>query len=141
MTYEALKRKRVKLYGCFVDFEKAYDRVSRKALFYKLQRNGLSGGMIQRIQEIYKRVEFCIKVGGDEITSGVESRIGLRQGCQLSPILFSLYINDIEDALKLVETHPPNVSGEPVPVLLYADDLIMLSQTQIGIQRALNVLN
>ena len=136
-----LARKRGKVYGCFVDLEKAFDKVSRNALYYKLQQSGMSTSMIQRIRAIYKQVNFCIKANSKEVTSLINSRLGLRQGCQLSPILFSLFMNDVEMKIHDAQTHPPQIGEASIPLLMYADDLVILSRTVVGMQRALNALS
>ena len=125
----------------FVDFQKALDEISGNALYYKLNSMGMSIQMINRIKQLYKRVEFCVKVGANEATNPIQSHVGLRQGCQMSPILFSLYINDIDTLLRKTDIHPPFIENTEIPVLLYADDLLVMSVTQVGMQRALDTLS
>jgi hypothetical protein len=59
----------------------------------------------------------------------------------LSPILFNLYINSIVDDLEKAKTDPVIVGDVQVNSLLYADDIILLSSTQEGLQNSLNVLS
>jgi hypothetical protein len=55
------------------------------------------------------------------------------------PILFKLYINNIVDDLEKAKTDPVIVGDVQVNSLLYADDIILLSSTQEGLQNSLNV--
>ena len=50
-------------------------------------------------------------------------------------------INDLVNDLKKCQTNPPSLCGLPISCLLYADDLVLLSETPEGLQNALNVLN
>ena len=65
----------------------------------------------------------------------------VRQGCNLSPILFNLYINEL--ACQLDESTAPglNLNGTEVKGLLYAYDLVLLSPTKEGLQQHLNPLH
>ena len=66
----------------------------------------------------------------------------MRQGCILSPLLFNLYLNDLAFSFDNVLSDPfvlPN--GTRPNSLLYADDLIILSRSKLGLQNCLNVLS
>ncbi|XP_060579355.1 uncharacterized protein LOC132736271 [Ruditapes philippinarum] len=65
---------------------------------------------------------------------------GLKQGCSLSPLLFNLYINDL--ALKLKATGSGvDIDGENIPILLYADDIVLVAESENDLQSMLNVLH
>ena len=82
------------VYLCFVDFQKAYDRVPHEALLAKLRYYGVTGRTYSFIETLYSRSVMQIRVG-ESLSEPVELKRGLRQGCPMSPILFSIYINDI----------------------------------------------
>ncbi len=65
---------------------------------------------------------------------------GVRQGCCLSPTLFNIYINEL--ALSLERSADPGLTihDSQIRCLLYADDLVLLSPTQHGLQQNLDVL-
>ncbi|WP_347452165.1 reverse transcriptase domain-containing protein, partial [Acinetobacter baumannii] len=67
------------------------------------------------------------------------SDIGLKQGCPLSPTLFNIYINDIEDYLNN-SFNGIDVLGKKLSTLLFADDLIVLAETAEDLQRQLDKL-
>lgn len=60
-------------------------------------------------------------------------------GCT-QPILFNLYINDLVKELNNANTEPVVIGDIYLNSLLYADDIILLSNSQEGLQNSLNVL-
>ena len=129
-----------KLYTCFVDFSKAYDTVWREGLFYKLLNYGISTKFVKVLKDMYSRLQACI-----QLTSGISapfpSLVGLKQGCNLSPILFNLFINELVDKLNANLTDAPKLGQVKVSCLLYADDLVLISESQSGLQKALDTLD
>ena len=85
-----------KLYCAFIDFTKAFDYVVRDNLWYKLIKLGLRGRILNIVKSMYatvkSKIKFSNKFGNEFVCS-----IGVRQGECLSPLLFSLYLNDIEE--------------------------------------------
>ena len=65
------------------------------------------------------------------------STIGLKQGYNLSPILF---INNIGDISDQDQCQPPSILKLFLNHLLYADDLVLISETKNGLQQCLNKL-
>ena len=67
--------------------------------------------------------------------------MGVTQGCPLSPLLFGLYLDDFQTNLEDTSlTHAPCLDGKNVPVLLYADDLALLSHSRERLQELLDRL-
>lgn len=58
--FELLKRKKKKMYCAFIDFEKAFDKIWREGLWYKLLINNINGKMLNVIQNIYKDIKSNI---------------------------------------------------------------------------------
>ena len=63
------------------------------------------------------------------------------QGESLLPTLFAAYINELESRMNAIEDMGVNINGVKVSVLIYADDLVLLSQTEDGLQRGINELH
>ena len=86
------------LYCCFVDFQKAFDCVPRHLLWQKLQARGVTGWFLEAIKALYNDVPVCVRTA-QGLSQCFPSLMGTKQGCALSPTLFGLYIDDLEDML------------------------------------------
>jgi hypothetical protein len=64
----------------------------------------------------------------------------VRQGDNLSPTLFNIYINELEGALKQSAVPGLTVLESEVKCLLFADDLVLLSPTKEGLLQHLDIL-
>ena len=76
-----------KLYACFVDFSKAFDRLPRDLLFEKLRACGIKGKFLSVLQNLYANDKACVQIDG-KISEEFYVNQGVRQGCVLSPLLW-----------------------------------------------------
>ena len=85
----------------FLDLKKAFDSVHRGAIWEAMQNQGISVGLTNAIRTMYKNTtsQYLTHYG---LTEEVGMERGVRQGCPMSPTLFSLTINPI--LKKLEET-------------------------------------
>ena len=135
---ESLKQKRRKLYACFIDLKKAFDTVWREAVLYKLLQIGCSDKFTRIIQSMYNNLQCAVKCENLR-TPFFPSNIGTRQGCNLSPMLFNIFLNDLPVALDKACTQPAQFKGKNISCLLYADDIVLLSTSEKGLQKAMDV--
>ena len=139
-------KKQKKMFCAFIDYSKAFDSVWRPGLWYKLIKSGITGKMYTLIYNMYQDIRSCVTVNG-ECSQFFNSYIGVRQGENLSPMLFSIFVNDLEKYL--IENDCEQLSFNDVEianflkitVLLYADDTIVFADSAKGLQKALNSLN
>ena len=89
---------------------------------------------------MYQQLESCVKIE-QNVGSKYPVKVGTRQGCSLSPTLFNLYINQLPFYLDNIATHPVNLNNQELSVLLYADDIVLLSDSPLGLQTLMNGLN
>lgn len=130
-----LSVKRGKLYCFFVDFSAAFDRIDRHALFYKLFNLGISSKIMRVLRNLYDGTGAAVWCR-DGLSETFSTQKGVRQGCLLSPLLFSLFMDDLSDALE----GGVRVGGTRVKVLLYADDIVLVSESPVGLQYMINML-
>jgi hypothetical protein len=80
-----------KLFACFVDFKKAFDKVIHSGIKYKLLKYNISGHFYKILSDMYSK---SVKIG-NYLTPNFNSPVGVRQGDLLSPNLFKMFINDL----------------------------------------------
>ena len=123
------------LYICFVDFSKAFDLVNHNILFYKLMRSGWSGRVIDTLRNLYSKTKFRVKCNG-MLSPPILNEIGVNQCGICSGLLFRKYVSDLEQYLMSEQgiCIDENIVGH----LLWADDLILFSDSVAGLQKQLN---
>src|SRR6478609_7780262 len=90
--------------------------------------------------ELYMNQEAVVIIAGGEADSGIIGR-RVRQGCPLSPPLFSIYAEMMmKEALENVE-EGKRVGGELIKDVKYADDQGMVANTEAGLQSLMDSLN
>ena len=132
------KDKSCKLFACFIDFRKAFDTVIHDIMLYKLIRIGIAGNFYNVIKDMYVGNYLSLKMHNG-LTQSFLSNIGVRQGDTLSPDLFKIFINDLPDIFDNT-CHGVDIGTYHLNCLLYADDVILLSQNETGLQNCLNKL-
>ncbi len=122
------------LFVCLVDFQKAFPSVNRAQLLDKLKAMGVSSRFRRCLNSIFVNNTFSIR-HGNKVTSEFPVTTGLREGSVLSPLLFILFMADIQKSvLRPFERaeflkRDPHLNGVPIPGLLYADDLVLFCLT------------
>ena len=123
---------------CFVDFKKAFDSVDRNLLPYKLFSIGVTGNMYWAITSLFANPRSRV-ILEDHATDYFNCPLGVKQGDSLSPTLFAVFINDLADTVKNsgigIEIKSEDISGLVestfVNILLYADDIVLLSEDEL----------
>ena len=143
---DLLKAKGKKLYCAHIDFKQAFDKVWRQGLWTKMLEYNINGKCNQVIRNMYANIKSNISTSKGS-TAYFPCNTGVRQGENLSPFLFNLYLNDLERYLDLnnVQGIPCETTDEQLHVylkifiLLYADDTVILSESRNDLQAALTV--
>ena len=130
------KFKRRKFFICTLDFDGAFDRVSRMLLLKKLALFGAGSLFLLCIAAMYKRTESVIIQNDNHCVYELLS--GIKQGLPLSPYLFLFYINDVFDFFYGIYTKTSNNILEKIHILIHADDANILSSCRKSLIRKLH---
>ena len=110
----------------FLDIAKAYDSVPRSILWSKCKRMKIGNEVIEMLKELFDRNRSRIKVN-DKISSRLPHPAGVLQGSILSPLLYSIFINDLP--IELSDEPKVKVGDWSGNALLYADDIAIVASS------------
>ena len=78
-------------------------------------------------------------VSGEEKTDYFDVEVGVKQGCILSPTLFSIYINSMAKEINQSGIGI-EVLGRKIAILLYADDIVLIAESTGELQRGMDII-
>ncbi|MES9902847.1 MAG: reverse transcriptase family protein [Sedimenticola sp.] len=140
---ELLKKSKKKLYCAFVDFAAAFDSVWRIGVWQKLLSSSINGKVFRLIHNMYEDIKSCIFID-NQTSDFFACQRGVRQGENLSPILFSIFLNDLESNLIMSGSRGIDIQYGDVHqwlkllILLYADDTLIVSDNPTDFQNSLD---
>jgi hypothetical protein len=109
-----------------LDFDRAFDRVAHTYLFKMLRAYGISELACNKLKELYVGATARVQVNGQR-SRPFEIMSGVRQGCPLSMVLFSMCLQPFLCRLKRGLAGLKVGSGrEVMPIYAYADDVTLL---------------
>ena len=124
---EAARADNEALFACFIDFSKAFDSIPRELLWARLAALGLPPTFLSAIQSYYSSCSFTVRTSAG-LSDPFPSTAGVKQGCPLSPTLFGIYIDFIDEFFP--KSHHDCY-------LLYADDIVIYCRSPIHFQQTL----
>ena len=113
----------------------------RDALLFKMNDVGISGNIYNIIQNMYSNTFICIQKN-NLVSDPIQTHIGVKQGDSLSSTLFNLYLHDFDKCFRNCNNvEPVSLPQHDFNHLLFADDLLLLSESNTGLQNCLNSLS
>jgi hypothetical protein len=122
------KERGLPTFATFIDVRKAYDTVWREKAYVEMHEAGINGKLWRQLQNMHKGLTRRVRhpVG---LTDPFDVERGVAQGAVESPWVYSIFIDGLAKALKKAG-HGIMVAGRRVPLLMYADDVVLLASTQ-----------
>lgn len=124
-----------KLFCAFIDFKAAFDMISRSKLFKKLRKMNIPEYLVAAIEDIYAVTPYNI------CGKTVWTDRGLKQGCPLSPLLFALYISDIDKVMEGNQSGGIVIGRRKIFLLAFADDICLIADRPNELRFMLKVLD
>ena len=124
------------VYSCAMDLSKAFDMVEWLELFGVLEARDISPIFLRILLYVYTNQSCNVKWNGS-LSRCFSVSNGVRQGAVSSPILFSLYIDQLFSVLRSSGLGC-RLNNQYYGCLGYADDLLLLSASRSGLQSMIN---
>ena len=133
--------RRSKLYVAFIDYRKAFDTVRRETLWQILKKQKVPSKVLKILESMYKGVKVIVRFG-NELSGEIGCPLGVRQGCLLSPLLFSLLITEVAKQVAAGGRAGYQLipGAREIFSLLFADDIVLIAKTPAGLQNQINNL-
>ena len=128
------------LYICFVDYEKAFDRINWLKLMEVLEQVGIDKRDRDLIKNLYMEQAVVIRIDGKDSEAAKIGR-GVRQGCPMSPQKFNIYIEALMQKAMDHQKVGVKVGGRIVQAVRFADDQAVVANSNAGLQRIMEILN
>ena len=123
LVIELYQSVRKRVYCAFIDYSKAFDSIDRSLLWQKLLSYNINGKVFNIIKEIYSKAKSCIRKD-NVISDYFMCNIGVRQGDNLSPVLFALFINDFTEYVSTAYGGL-NIAQSCYPSLKNSEDIVL----------------
>lgn len=132
-------KKKSPIYLAFLDIKNAYDKVDREILWRTIEELGFPTRLIMSLRDLYDNNSSSIRVLGKS-SSPFALASGLVQGSILSPVLYSIFINDLALALNNGPKLTINDNGTRIEAnnLFYADDICLITSNISDLNILLN---
>ncbi|CAB1107589.1 unnamed protein product [Ectocarpus sp. CCAP 1310/34] len=167
--HELARKKSTAVFACFVDLTKAYDSVDRDLLWDVLRRFGVPPKMLAVIRHFHEGMRARVRTDDGQYSEWFDVGQGLRQGCNLAPLLFNLFFAAMLMVAVAEFDKDPKVTADMVKIgtqveytgkkgrsagkkttvvtdaealwaMLYADDAAIVSRSPESLEKMMSVI-
>ena len=128
----------IPIHLAFIDYSKAFDSLKHEFMLSALKKQGVSEVWINLITEMYNNLEA--KKITDKIGPNFPIKKGVKQGDPLSPLLFNSALEEIFGKLNW-ENKGININGEKMNNLRFADDVVLISESDEELKSMIKEIN
>ena len=121
-----------KVYGCFLGASKAFDRVNHNTIFRILESRGMPSALLRFLWSWYKN-QSCTVKWDSCVSSPFGVSNGVRQGGVLSPVLFTVYLDELLQRLSHLDIGC-HIGHHYVGSVCYADDIALLAPSHSALR-------
>ena len=129
----------------WLDLWNAFGSINHDAIYTTLSHMGFSNSFVDLIKDIYTNATTVVRTSRDDETPPINVNAGVKQGCPISPILFNLtselLIRCVISKCEENPNIPFKLQKQPISILAYADDLVIISRTKEGLQDLLSEIS
>ena len=126
------------IYFCLTDYAKAFDCVDHNKLWKFLKEMGIPDHLTCLLRNLYAGEKATVRTG-HETTDWFQTGKGVRQGCILSPCLFTLYADYIMRNAGLEEAQAGiKIAKRNINNFRYADDTTLTAESEEELKKPLD---
>ena len=125
-----------------IDAEKAFDKIQHPFMIKALSKVGIEGAFLKRIKAICEKPTANIILNGQKLKA-FPLRLGTRQGCPFSLLLFNMVLEVLATAIRQEEEIKGiRIGKEEVKLSLFADDMIVhIENPRDSTRKLLDLIN
>jgi len=127
-----------RIYLFFVDLKVAFDK-DRNRLQEELRRIGIKEELVRGVKKIYEETIVTMRTGKG-FSRSFRTTKGVRQCCVMSPLLFNIYIAELEERLEKRRIGGVGIGNKRVWNLAYADDIVLLAKNRDAMMNMMSTL-
>ncbi len=128
-----------RVYMCAIDASKAFDKVIRLVLWWKLAKKGLNRKLLKALIAYYDSSKMRVQVN-EKLSDIFSTSEGTKQGGPISPDFFNEYGDELASWISELNVGI-SMGSLKIDIIQYADDITLVSNTARGLQQQIDVCN
>lgn len=137
---EEARRTGRKICVAWLDLTNAFGSIPHDYIIFALKELGLGDSSLECIRDMYDDCSTSIKTPNG-LTDEIVIQRGVKQGCPSSPIIFNLALELVIRAVTSQAESGFNLFGLSSNILVYADDIVLIAESESSLQHLLNIVH